>query len=320
MVRSEQEMKIRVGGDSATPGIPKRSSWTRNWVLHAMLLPSVVLVLVYQYGTLFGLIMAFQKYNLAKGILGSPFVGWRNFEYVLHFPDIGRVLFNTIFIASMKIVVGLIAPVSMALLLNEVRKVLFKRIFQTVVYLPHFLSWVILGGILIDIFSPSSGIVNQLLGLLGIKPIFFLGSNSWFPYVIVISDVWKEFGFGTIVYLAALAGINPNLYEAAEVDGAGRWRQTWSITLPGIAPIIVLMVTLSLGNVLNAGFDQIFNLYSPQVYETGDIIDTLVYRIGLLDAQYSLATAIGFMRSIVAFLMISVSYVLAYRLANYRIF
>nr|WP_209971169.1 ABC transporter permease subunit [Paenibacillus eucommiae] len=298
----------------------KRSKWNQNWTLHAMLLPSVVLVLIYNYGTLFGLIMAFQKYNLAKGILGSPFVGWKNFEYVLSFPDISRVLYNTIFIASMKIVLGLIAPVTMALLLNEVRKIMFKRIFQTLVYLPHFLSWVILGGILIDILSPSSGVVNQFLGLFGIKPIFFLGSNNWFPYVIVISDTWKEFGFSTIVYLASLAGINPNLYEAAEVDGAGRWRQTWSITLPAITPIIVLMVTLSLGNVLNAGFDQIFNLYSPQVYETGDIIDTLVYRIGLIDAQYSLATAIGFMRSIVSFILISVSYVLAYRLANYRIF
>ncbi|MBP1990090.1 ABC transporter permease [Paenibacillus eucommiae] len=314
MVHSEQEIKMHYAVKS------KRSKWNQNWTLHAMLLPSVVLVLIYNYGTLFGLIMAFQKYNLAKGILGSPFVGWKNFEYVLSFPDISRVLYNTIFIASMKIVLGLIAPVTMALLLNEVRKIMFKRIFQTLVYLPHFLSWVILGGILIDILSPSSGVVNQFLGLFGIKPIFFLGSNNWFPYVIVISDTWKEFGFSTIVYLASLAGINPNLYEAAEVDGAGRWRQTWSITLPAITPIIVLMVTLSLGNVLNAGFDQIFNLYSPQVYETGDIIDTLVYRIGLIDAQYSLATAIGFMRSIVSFILISVSYVLAYRLANYRIF
>lgn len=300
--------------------IISRGLWKRNLPLHGMLLPAVILVLIFNYGTLFGLIMAFQKYNLAKGIFGSPFVGWKNFEYVIRFPDIKRVLFNTVFIASMKIIVGLIVPVSVALMLNEIRRVLFRRIFQTLVYLPHFLSWVILGGILVDILSPSSGIVNQFLQLFGVEPIFFLGSNKWFPFVVVLSDAWKEFGFGTIVYLAALTGINPSLYEAAEVDGAGRWRQTWSVTLPGIAPIMVLMLTLSLGNVLNAGFDQIFNLYSPQVYESGDIIDTLVYRIGLIDTQYSVATAIGFMRSIVSFLMISVSYLLAYKLANYRIF
>lgn len=220
----------------------------------------------------------------------------------------------------MKIIAGLVVPITIAILLNELRQEWMKRTFQTMVYLPHFLSWVLLSGIIIDVLSPSTGIVNQILGLFGAKPIFFLGDNKWFPYVMVITDVWKEFGFGTIIYLAALTNINPSLYEAAEIDGAGRWKQTINVTLPGMMPIIVLMLTLNIGNVLNAGFDQIFNLYSPQVYESGDVIDTFVYRMGIEQAQYGFATAVGLLKSVVSFILISVSYVMAYRFANYRIF
>ena len=168
--------------------------------------------------------------------------------------------------------------------------------------------------------SLRDGIVNQVISLFGAEPIFFLGDKNWFPIVLVVSDVWKEFGFGTIVYLAALTAINPNLYEAAQIDGAGRWKQTWHITLPGMMPIVILMATLSLGNVLNAGFDQVFNLYSPIVYETGDILDTYVYRLGMVNFQFGVATAVGFFKSVVSFVLISVSYVLAYRYAGYRIF
>jgi putative aldouronate transport system permease protein len=217
-------------------------------------------------------------------------------------------------------VVGLIVPVTIAILLNEIRKEAYKRSLQTMIYLPYFLSWVILSGILIDILSPSTGVVNMFLEWIGLDSIFFLGDNRWFPYTLVISNEWKEFGFSTIVYLAAIVGINPALYEAAIVDGASRWRQIWHITLPGMRPIIVLMATLSIGSVLNAGFDQVFNLYSPIVYESGDIIDTFVYRVGMIEAQYGLATAIGVLKSFVSLLLISISYYLAYRFANYRIF
>lgn len=285
-----------------------------------MILPGLILVLIYSYGPMFGLLIAFEKYVPAKGMMGSKWVGLDNFRYVMEMPESAQIIWNTVLIAIMKIIAGLIAPIITALLLNEVRKEVFKRGVQTVVYLPHFLSWIILGGILIDILSPTNGIVNQLLGWFGIKPIYFLGSNTWFRYVLVITDVWKEFGFNTIVYLAALTSISPTLYEAAIVDGAGRWKQTLHVTLPGMASIIVLLVTLSLGNVLNAGFDQVFNLYSPQVYETGDVIDTFVYRIGLVDAQYGVATAVGVFRSVVSLFSISLSYYLAYRFANYRIF
>ncbi|SFD77328.1 putative aldouronate transport system permease protein [Paenibacillus catalpae] len=292
----------------------------RQLPLHLMVAPSFILVLIFSYGPIVGLMIAFQKFSIVKGMFGSPFVGWDNFDYMFKLPEIWQVIRNTVGISIMKIAAGLVVPILVALLLNEVRKQAFKRWIQTMIYLPHFLSWIILGGVLIDILSPTSGIVNQFLGLFGIEPIFFLGNAHWFPVVVVISDVWKEFGFSTIVYLAALAGINPALYEAAVIDGANRWKQTLHITLPGMIPIIILLVTLSLGNVLNAGFDQIFNLYSPVVYESGDIIDTLVYRLGLEQAQYSLATAVGLIKSVVSIVLISGSYYLAYRAANYRIF
>jgi len=288
--------------------------------LHFMLLPGVVLTLIFSYYPMMGILIAFENFIPTKGFFGSEFVGLEHFEYLFQLPNFRQVLSNTVFIASMKIVAGLVVPVVFAVLLNEVRKAVFKRTVQTIIYLPHFLSWVILGGVLIDILSPSSGIVNSFLGLFGFQPTYFLGDERWFPYVLVISDVWKEFGFSTIVFLAAITSISPTLYEAAIMDGAGRLKQIRHVTLPGMLPVIVLMATLSLGNVLNAGFDQVFNLYSAQVYSTGDIIDTLVYRIGLIDAQYSLATAVGLFKSVISLILISVSYLLAYRLANYRIF
>lgn len=291
-----------------------------EWPLHLMILPALLLVIVYSYGPMAGIIISFQKFIPAKGFFDSAWIGWDNFRYVLDMPDSMQILRNTVVIALMKIVANMLVPITVALLLNEVRKELFKRGFQTLIYLPHFLSWILLGGILIDVLSPSTGIVNRLLTLVGAEPIYFLGDHRWFPYTLVISDVWKEFGYSTIVYLAALTGINPTLYEAAIVDGAGKWRLTWHVTLPGITSIIVLMSVLSLGNVLNAGFDQVFNLYSPQVYKSGDIIDTFVYRLGLVDAQYSVATAVGLFKSVVSLTFILLSYVLASRLANYRIF
>ncbi|WP_164821769.1 ABC transporter permease, partial [Paenibacillus koleovorans] len=223
-----------------------------------MLLPAVLLVVIYQYGPMLGIVIAFQHFIPAKGYFASEWVGLANFKYLFSLSDFNEVLRNTIFIAFMKMVAGLVVPIVVALLLNEIMHERFKRLVQTLIYLPHFLSWVILGGVLIDILSPSSGIVNQILNGFGMKSIYFLGSNHWFPYVVVISHEWKEFGFGTIIYLAALTSINPSLYEAAIVDGAGKIRQMWHVTLPGMRPIIVLLATLSLGNVLNAGFDQIY--------------------------------------------------------------
>jgi len=288
--------------------------------LHLMLLPGVLIVLIYQYFPMGGIIMAFQNYVPTKGLLGSQWVGWDNFTYFFSLPDTHQVIRNTILIAVLKIVSGLVVTISMTLLLNEISKRWFQRSVQTLIYIPHFLSWIILGGILIDLLSPADGIVNKVLRGIGLGEIFFLGDNNWFPFTLVVSEIWKEFGFSTIVYLAALTSINPALYESAAIDGAGHWRRMLHITLPGMLPIIILMVTLSLGSVLNAGFEQIFVLLSPQVYESGDIIDTMVYRMGLQQMQFSAATAIGLFKSITSFLLIGTSYWLAYRFTNYRIF
>jgi putative aldouronate transport system permease protein len=297
-----------------------RKRTLRELPFHLMILPGVILVFIYSYVPMAGIVMAFERFSPTKGMFTSPWVGWDNFRFMLNLPDIFQVLWNTIFIAIMKIVLGVIIPVIFTLLLNEIRKRWFKRSLQTIIYFPHFLSWIILSGIIIDILSPSSGIVNQLLGWFGLKPIYFLGDVSWFPYTLVSTDVWKEFGYGTIIYLAALTGIDPTLYEAAKMDGAGRLKQTLHVTLPGLLPIIMVMTILSMGNVLNAGFEQVFNLYSPQVYQTGDIIDTLVFRLGMVDANYGVATAVGLFKSVVSFTMLGVAYALAYRYTDHRIF
>ena len=288
--------------------------------LYVMLAPAVALVLVYSYVPMVGVVMAFQRVLPGKGLFGSPWVGLDNFKFVLAMPTIFQVIWNTIRIAGLKAIAGVIVPVTVALMLNNVSSRMFKRTVQTVIYLPHFLSWIIIAGIMVEILSPSGGIVNQALGLVGIKPIFFLGDDTIFPYTMVVTDVWMSFGFGTIVYLAALTDIDPTLYEAAVVDGASRWQQTWYVTLPGISGTIIMLSTLSLSNILNAGFDQIFNLYSPLVYRTGDIIDTLVYRTGILNNQYGVATAVGLLKSVVSLMLIAIAYKLADKWAGFRIF
>lgn len=293
----------------------------RELPLHLMLLPGILMVLVFNYTTMAGLVIAFQKFIPSKGLFGrQQWVGLDNFTYVFKLPGFSQALKNTVVIAFWKIVLGLVVPIIFALLLNEIRSRKFKRTVQTIVYLPYFLSWVVLGGIFIDLLSPSTGIVNQLIKTLGGKEIFFLGENRYFKGTLIATDVWKNFGYGAIVYLAAILGIDTNLYEAAQIDGANRFQQTWHITLPGMRMIIVLMLVLSLGNVLNAGFDQVFNLYNVSVYESGDILDTFVYRLGLLNAQYGPATAVGLFKSLVSTLFISVSYFLAYKFGDYRIF
>lgn len=286
---------------------------------HLMVWPGMLLLLVFSIVPVFGAVIAFQDFNPGRGFLGSEWVGLDNFRYMFELRDSRQIFFNTIYIALMKMAAHLAVPLVFALMLHELRFSKLKRWIQTIVYLPHFLSWVILAGVVSQLLS-TDGPINQLIEALGGQSILFLGDNSWFPPVIVASDVWKEFGFETIIYLAALTGINPDLYEAAEVDGASRFKQLLHVTLPGIRTTVVLLATLSLGNVLNAGFDQIFNLYNPVVYESGDIIDTYVYRVGLLNIQYGLGTALGLMKSVVSFFLIVLSYMLASRFANYRIF
>jgi len=292
----------------------------RNWPLHLMLLPGFILLVIFHYIPMSGIVLAFQEYKPWIGVMNSDWVGLGQFRKLFMFDDSQRVIWNTLIIASIKIVTGLVVPFTFALLLNEVKEAFIKRSVQTLVYLPHFLSWVILGGILIDLLSPQYGLVNQVVKALGFDPIFFLGSNEWFRFTIIISDIWKEFGFSAIIFLAALSGINPEMYEAAVIDGANRWKQMLYITIPSMLPITVVVMTLSLGSILNAGFDQIFNLYNPLVYESGDIIDTYVYRVGLIDRNYSFGTAVGLFKSLVSFILIVIAYRIAYKVANYRIF
>ena len=293
----------------------------RELPLHLMLIAPLLVIVVFSYVPMAGIAIAFQRFIPARGLFGDQkWVGFENFTYVFQLPSVLRALRNTVVIAFLKIVFGQLTPLVFALLLNELVNLKLKKAIQTSIYLPHFLSWVILAGVLIDILSPRYGLLNRILGGFGIEPVFFLGDNDWFQFTMVVTHVWKEFGFGTIIYLAAITTIDPQQYEAARIDGAGRWRQTWHITLPGITMIIVLIAVLNLGDVLNAGFEQIFNLYSPQTYESGDILDTLIYRLGLLEAQFGPSTAIGLFKSMVSLIFISASYVLAYRVADYRVF
>lgn len=290
-----------------------------TWQLHVLLLPTLVLLLIFNYLPMAGLVVAFEDYKPWLGFFHSQWVGLKNFHYMLTYPGCMQVIWNTFIISFSKIVAGLIVPFCFALLLNEVVQMFFKRSVQTMVYLPHFLSWVILGGILTDILS-LHGMINNVLAYLGLERILFLGEGNWFRFIVVTSEVWKEFGFSTIVYLAALTGVNPALYEAAKMDGANRWKLMRHVTIPSILPISVVLMTLSLGNILNAGFDQILNLYSPLVYDKGDIIDTFVYRVGLQGTDFSFATAVGMFKSVVGFVLISMTYGFAKRAANYRIF
>jgi putative aldouronate transport system permease protein len=306
---------------TATNFAKQRLHFKRSWPFHLMLLPGVIFVILFQYLPMGGIVMAFQDFKPWTGFIQSPWVGWEHFRSIFERPDSKQVIWNTVVISMLRWFFGLIAPFLFALLLNEVRKVAFKRTVQTMVYLPHFLSWVILGGILIDLLSIEGGLVNRTLGaVFGIEPIFFLGEGNWFRVTVVISDIWKEFGFSAIIFLAALASINPTLYEAALMDGAGRWKQTLYITIPSLIPICIVVGTLSLGTILNTGFDQIFNLYNPLVYDKGDVIDTFVYRVAILDGKMSFGTAVGLLKSFIGFSLIVIGYRLAYKFAGYRIF
>ncbi|MBC8079028.1 MAG: sugar ABC transporter permease [Gorillibacterium sp.] len=296
-----------------------KRNWTSQLHYNLMVFPGLILVLLFSVWPMFGIVLAFKHYIPTKGFFGSPWVGLENYDVLFKSP-IGTQLFvNTISIALLKLVFGFIVPIVFALLLNEVRIRWYKRSIQTIVYLPHFLSWVLIAGILRDMFA-LDGIFNRMVTSLGMEPIMFLGDNFWFRTILVSSDIWKEFGFGAIIYLAALTAINPSLYEAADIDGATRMQKLRHITLPGITTTVVLVATLSLQGVLSANFDQIFNLYNPLVYDSADVIDTYVFRAGLREGKFEVATAIGLMKSIISLVLIVTTYKLASKFANYRVF
>lgn len=286
---------------------------------HLMLLPGVLVTLIYSYGPMFGLVMSFQDFDPILGFTKSPFVGLENFQYIFAMPDFFRVLKNTLFISILKLLLGILVPLIMALLINECRLKWFTKTVQTSVFMPYFLSWVILAGVISEIFY-FSGPINKLIQAFGGEPILFLADNKWFPWILIFTDVWKGLGYNMVVYLAAITGVDPGMYEAAEIDGAGIFDKMIKITLPSIMPMVILLATLSVGSILSAGFDQVYLLYNPVVYESGDIIDTLVYRMGLINMQYSPAAAIGLFKSIVSFILVASSYWAAYKIADYRLF
>lgn len=286
---------------------------------YLMLLPGMVWLIMFSIVPMFGIVMAFENYNPGQGIFGSEWVGLDNFTYMFQLNDSKSVIVNTVIIAVGKIVFNLVIPLIFAILLNELTNLRYKKLVQTVVYLPHFLSWVIMATIVIGIFG-YYGVANTVVQMFGGAPKLFMADASIFRQLIIGTDVWKEFGYNAIIYLAALTGVNMNLYEAAAIDGANRWQVIWNITLPALSTTVVLLGVLSLGNVLNAGFDQVYNLYNPLVYSTGDILDTWVYRLGLQNLQFSLATAAGLFKSVISFLLIVISYRLAYKYADYTVF
>ncbi|ACT02761.1 ABC transporter permease [Paenibacillus sp. JDR-2] len=290
----------------------KQSAIKRTWkeykksrYLLLMLLPVLVWYAIFCYGPMYGILIAFKDYSPVLGTWDSPWNKFAYFDYLFNqSPEFPRILKNTIIISGLNIVCGFPAPIILALLLNELRISWFKKIAQSISYLPHFFSWVVLSGIVFLMLSPSTGPVNYILGWFGIDPIYFLGDTRYFRFSLVITNIWKEVGWGTIVYLAALSGIDQTLYEAARMDGANRWKQTWHVTLPSMLPIISIMFILSLGGILNAGFDQIYNLYSPAVFEVGDVIDTYVYRQGIVNFQMGLTTAVGLFKNIVGITLV----------------
>lgn len=284
-----------------------------------MCVPGVLWMIFFNIVPMFGIVMAFQKFNPSKGLFGSPWVGLKNFQYLFMMSDSTRVIANTLLIATSKVVLNLIIPLIFALMLNEVRSLRYKKAIQTAVYLPHFLSWIILSSVFLNLFS-LNGVVNKVLGVLDMEPVIWFGESAYFRQLVVFTDVWKEFGFNAVIFMAALAGVDPTYYEAAAIDGCSKWRSIFKITLPCIASTVVVVGVLGLSNVLNAGFDQVYNLYNPMVYATGDILDTWVYRMGLVNLQFSLATTAGLLKSVVSFVLIVTSHALAYKLADYRVF
>lgn len=291
----------------------------RELPFYLMLIPGVTFLIIFSYLPMFGLVMAFQDFTPLRSFKNSPWVGLKNFRDMLALPTFWNVVGNTLSISIAKIILRLLVPLILALLLNEVVHHKFMRMAQTVFFLPYFLSWAVMGGVLRNLFQ-YDGMVNELLGRIGIDPIMFLGSNTWFPIIIILSDVWKDMGYNMIIFLAAITGVDPALNESAALDGANRWQQIWHITLPTIRPIVVMLLVLSLSSVLSAGMEQIMLLYNPMVYKSSDIIDTLVYRLGLVNHQWSLSTAVGMMKSVVSFILVVISYRIASKHFDYQVF
>ncbi len=294
---------LNSSGLGARLGETGRYLW-RYRILYLLSVPGILYFFLFKYVPLFGSVIAFQNYNIFKGITGSDWVGLEHFQKMFSHYDFLRILNNTLLLGLYDLVIAFPVPILLAILLNEVRMIVFKRLLQTIVYMPHFLSWVVISGIFMGIFSMDAGVVNKALGFLGMQPIYFLGEDSYIRSILIGSGIWRDSGYGTIIFLAAIAGINPDLYEAAEVDGAGRLKQIWSITLPCLLPTIMILLLLHIGKFLDLGFERVFVFLNPLNLESGEILDTYIYKAGLLSQQYSYTTAIGLFKSVVGLMLI----------------
>lgn len=295
------------------------SLWRQRW-LYFLMAPTLIYFVIFKYGPLWNAQIAFKDFKPLLGVVGSPWVGLKHFETFVNSFYFTELMTNTIIFSVAKLLLGLPIAVICAIALHETWLVRFRTFVQTMIYLPHFLSWVIMFGVLLVILSPGNGLLNQIIQRFGGEPIPFLTSPDHFRWVVILSDIWKETGWSTILYLAALLAISPDLYEAAAVDGATPLQRIWYISLPGILPVIVLVTLLRMGHILEAGFNQIFVLYSVPVYSVSDIIDTWVYRQGVLQFQFSLATAVGFFKGVIGLVLILVANKVAKRLAQQSIY
>jgi putative aldouronate transport system permease protein len=291
----------------------------RQWDLQLMVVPGIILILIFSYIPMYGVLMAFQDYSIFKGFLHSPWVGFKHFEMFFNSPEFFNVMRNTMVISLLKLCIGFPAPIILALMLNEVRHMVFKRVIQTITYLPHFMSWVIVAGIVMSLLSTDNGSVNILLENLNLvnEPINFLSIPKLFWSILVTTSVWKEIGFGSIVYMAAIAGIDPNMYEAASMDGASKFKQIYLITLPSIMPVVIIFMILAIGNLLNAGFEDILLLgVNPVLREVSDVIETYVYRVGIQNSRYSYATAVGLFKAVISVGLLTMANYLARKSGN----
>lgn len=275
-----------------------------HWQIYVLLAPTIIWFIVFLYRPMYGLQIAFKDYSVFRGIDGSPWIGFEHFHTLFGSDQFVRALKNTVIISLLTLLFGFPMPILLALMFNEVLNQTYKKTVQTVVYLPHFISTVIISGIVITAFSPSSGVVNTVLDWLGFDKIYFLTKPEWFRPIFIGSGIWQEAGFSSIVFLAAIAGVNPSLYESAVVDGASRWQMMWKITIPSIMPTIIIMLIIRIGNLLEVGFELIILLFQPATYQTADVVNTYIYRQGLQVGQYDLAAAAGLFNAVVAFVLV----------------
>lgn len=315
-------MSVKIGTENVLINSNKKSTWKIFWnqrVLFLFLLPAVVLAIIFNYIPMVGLVMAFENYKVQHGFFGSEFVGFAHFAKFLKDPEFYRALKNTIGISILKIIFEFPAPIILAILLDEVKKMKFRRVCQTITYLPHFVSWIIVATMVYRMLDPYSGIVNIIIQAFGGQPVEFMREGKYFWGILITTGIWKEIGWNSIIYLAAISGINPELYSAAMVDGAGKFRRIIHITLPGIMPTVALIFVLNLGSLVHTNFDAVFNLMNPLIQTSAEVIDTYVFRTGIQLARYSYATAIGLTQSVISIILVFVGFKFANKINNYTI-